>query len=77
MTVSEYSELTRVIGILETADDFGEVDAGLPRGRSPEDPGHAARPMPVECGFQIESRYLVRFRIDRLRPLVGDELEGP
>jgi hypothetical protein len=34
------------------------------------------RPLPVECGFESESRYLVHFRIDRVRPLVGDELEG-
>jgi len=31
------------------------------------------RPLPVECGLESESRYLVHFRIDRVRPLVGDE----
>ena len=31
------------------------------------------RPLPAECGFESESRYLVHFRIDRVRPLVGDE----
>jgi len=34
------------------------------------------RPLPAECGFEDESRYLVRFRIDRVRPLVGDEPEA-
>jgi hypothetical protein len=29
----------------------------------------------VECGFEIESSYLVHFQIDRIRPLVGDESE--
>ena len=33
------------------------------------------RPLPVECGFESESRYLVLFQIDRVRPLVGDEPE--
>ena len=31
------------------------------------------RPLPVECGYERELRYLVHFRIDRVRPLVGDE----
>ena len=31
------------------------------------------RPLPAECGFEGESRYLVHFRIDRVRPLVGDQ----
>ena len=30
------------------------------------------RPLPRECGVEAESRYLVEFRIDRVRPLVGD-----
>ena len=30
------------------------------------------RPLPAECGFEGESRYLVQFRVDRVRPLVGD-----
>lgn len=35
------------------------------------------RPLPAECGVENESRYLVHFRIDRVRPLLGDEPEGP
>jgi len=31
------------------------------------------RPLPAECGYESESRFLVHFRIDRIRPLVGDE----
>jgi hypothetical protein len=30
------------------------------------------RPLPMECGVEGESKYLVHFRIDRVRPLVGD-----
>ena len=30
------------------------------------------RPLPRECGVEGEQRYLVQFRIDRVRPLVGD-----
>jgi hypothetical protein len=30
------------------------------------------RPLPAECGVEGESRYLVQFRIDRVRPLTGD-----
>jgi hypothetical protein len=30
------------------------------------------RPLPAECGVEGEARYLVHFRIDRVRPLVGD-----
>jgi hypothetical protein len=30
------------------------------------------RPLPAECEVEAESRYLVHFRIDRVRPLVGD-----
>ena len=35
------------------------------------------RPLPAECGVESESRYLVHFRIDRVRPLIGDGSEGP
>jgi len=35
------------------------------------------RSLLVECDFEIESKYLVHFQIDRVRPLVGDESEGP
>ena len=31
-----------------------------------------SRPLPEECPGETESRYLVHFRIDRVRPLVGD-----
>jgi hypothetical protein len=31
------------------------------------------RPLPAECGVEDEPRYLVQFRIDRVRPLIGDE----
>ncbi len=34
------------------------------------------RPLPAECGIEGESRYLVQFHIDRVRPLVGDEPKG-
>ena len=30
------------------------------------------RPLPRECGVEGEPRYLVEFRIDQVRPLVGD-----
>ena len=33
------------------------------------------RPLPTECGVEAESRYLVHFRIDQVRPLVGDGQE--
>ncbi len=33
------------------------------------------RPLPAECGFESESRFLVHFSIDRVRPLVGDSSE--
>ena len=33
------------------------------------------RPLPAECGVEAESRFLVHFRIDRVRPLVGDGQE--
>ena len=32
------------------------------------------RPLPAECGVDGESRYLVHFRIDRVRQLVGDQV---
>ena len=31
------------------------------------------RPLPAECGCEGESRFLVHFHVDRVRPLVGDE----
>ena len=31
------------------------------------------RPLPAECGMESGARYLVHFRIDRVRPLIGDE----
>ena len=34
------------------------------------------RPLPTECGVESESRFLVHFRIDRVRPLVGDSLDA-
>lgn len=34
------------------------------------------RPLPAECGFEGEPRFLVHFRIDRVRPLVGDGPEA-
>jgi pyridoxamine 5'-phosphate oxidase-like protein len=34
------------------------------------------RPLPAECGYESESRFLVHFRIDRVRPLVGDEKDA-
>ena len=33
------------------------------------------RPLPAECGVEA-SRYLVHFRVDHVRPLVGDGSEG-
>jgi hypothetical protein len=30
------------------------------------------RPLPEGCGAETQRRYLVSFRIDRVRPLVGD-----
>ena len=30
------------------------------------------RPLPAECGVESEAWHLVHFRIDRVRPLVGD-----
>lgn len=34
------------------------------------------RPLPAECGVESESRFLVHFRVDRVRPLVGDDPEA-
>ena len=34
------------------------------------------RPLPAECGVEHESRFLVHFRVDRVRPLVGDKPEA-
>ena len=34
------------------------------------------RPLPDECGVDSESRFLVHFRVDRVRPLVGDDPEA-
>jgi hypothetical protein len=34
------------------------------------------RPLPAERGCEGESRFLVRFRVDRVRPLVGDGPEA-
>ena len=33
------------------------------------------RPLPAECGCEDESRFLVYFRVDGVRPLVGDAAE--
>jgi hypothetical protein len=30
------------------------------------------RPLPAECGVESEARFLVHFRVDQVRPLVGD-----
>ncbi len=30
------------------------------------------RPLPAECGIKDTARYLVHFKIDRVRPLVGE-----
>ena len=30
------------------------------------------RPLPAECGVEDEPRHLVHFRINRVRPLIGD-----
>ena len=30
------------------------------------------RPLSVEAGVESEARYLVHFRVDRVRPLIGD-----
>jgi len=35
------------------------------------------RPLPAESGIEGESRYLVHFRVDRVRMLVGDGQEFP
>ena len=32
-------------------------------------------PLPTECGAESESRFLVHFRVDHVRPLVGDTPE--
>ena len=34
------------------------------------------RPLPDDCPADGEARFLVSFRIDWVRPLVGDEKEG-
>ncbi|MFB3894404.1 MAG: hypothetical protein ACE15C_20575 [Phycisphaerae bacterium] len=34
------------------------------------------RPLPAECGCEGESRFLVHFRVDRARPLFGDDPEA-
>ena len=34
------------------------------------------RPLPAECGVEDESRFLVHFQVDRVRPLVGDAPEA-
>jgi len=34
------------------------------------------RPLPAECGAESECRFLVHFRVDRVRSLVGDALEA-
>ena len=34
------------------------------------------RPLPAECGVEGESRFLVHFRVDHVRPLVGDTPEA-
>ena len=34
------------------------------------------RPLPAECGADSECRFLVHFRVDGVRPLVGDDLEA-
>ena len=34
------------------------------------------RPLSAECGVESESRFLVHFRVDRVRPLVGDGPEA-
>jgi hypothetical protein len=34
------------------------------------------RPLPAECGVDGQSRYLVHFHVDRVRPLVGDGPEA-
>ena len=34
------------------------------------------RPLPAECGVESELRFLVHFRVDRVRPLVGDGPEA-
>ena len=33
------------------------------------------RPLPAECGVENEARFLVHFRVDHVRPLVGDTPE--
>ena len=129
MTLSEYFESARGIGILATANGSGEVDAAVyarphvldektvafimadrlshrnltsnphaaylfvERGEGYEgkrlyltkiaeetDPQKIQalrrRPLPAECGIESESRFFVHFRVDRVRPLVGDSLEA-
>ncbi|MCE5328065.1 MAG: pyridoxamine 5'-phosphate oxidase family protein [Planctomycetaceae bacterium] len=34
------------------------------------------RPLPAECGVESQSRFLVHFRVDHVRPLVGDSPEA-
>ena len=34
------------------------------------------RPLPAECGVESESRFLAQFRVDCVRPLVGDSPEA-
>jgi len=34
------------------------------------------RPLPAECGVESEARFLVHFRVDHVRPLVGDSPEA-
>jgi len=126
MTLNEYFDKSKGIGVLSTANASGEVDAAVYARphfldeqtvafimadrlshRNLQSNFHAAylfiergdgykgkrlhltkiaeeddpqkiqalrrRPLPAECGFEKESRFLVHFRIDRIRPLVGDE----
>jgi hypothetical protein len=130
MTLSEYFEQSKGIGILATTDASGEVDAAVYARphflneqtvafimadrlshRNLQTNPHAAylfieqgagykgrrlhltkiaeesdsqriqairrRPLPAECGVEDEPRYLVHFRVDRIRPLVGDGQELP
>ena len=125
MTLSEYFEQTKGMGILATADSAGQVDAAVYARphfldeqtvafimadrlshRNLQSNPHAAylfvehgegykgrrlhltkvaeetdpqkiqalrrRPLPAECGVESEARYLVHFKIDRVRPLVGE-----
>jgi hypothetical protein len=128
MTLSEYFEAAKGIGVLATANASGEVDGAIyarphfldeqtlafimadrlshrnlqsnPRAAylfiehgggykgkrlhltkvaEDTDPEKIRairrRPLPAECGVKAESRYLVTFRVDRVRPLVGDGQE--